>query len=412
MEMTDYIYLDNAATTAVDPLVKDAMAPFMTSNYANPSGTYHNASLARSAINKARAHAAALIGADPDEIYFTSGGTESDNMALHGIALANMSRDREVKFNVVSDTIEHPAVYNTLEAVKKAGFVRLDLVSPDSDGFIRPEDIEEAVKKQTKGKETPNLSVEEKKNGLISVMSSNNEVGSINNIADIGAVAAKYGYLFHTDAVQSFGHVLLDVDVMGVDLLSASAHKLGGPKGVGLLYMRRGIKLWPALYGGGQERGLRSGTENVAGIVGFGEACRLAGIRMSADTRYIHELRDRLVYRILNEIPDAKLTGPQIPDQNDKRLPGHCSFAFKGVQGSSLVIGLDIKNICASTGAACSAAANRPSRVLKEIGLGADWAAGSLRLTLSRNNTIEEIDAAVDAVKATVFQLRQMFGDN
>ncbi|MBP5652036.1 MAG: aminotransferase class V-fold PLP-dependent enzyme, partial [Lachnospiraceae bacterium] len=224
-------------------------------------------------------------------------------------------------------------------------------------------------------------------------------------------VAAEYGYLLHTDAVQSFGHVLLDVDVMGVDMMSASAHKLGGPKGIGLLYLRRGTKIVPTMYGGGQEHGLRSGTENVAGIVGFGEACRLAGIRMSADTRYIHELRDRLVYRILNEIPDSVLTGPQLPDMDDKRLPGHCSFAFKGVQGSSLVIGLDIKNICASTGAACSAAANRPSRVLKEIGVGAEYFNGSLRLTLSRNNTIEEVDRTVDAVKAGVTQLREMFGD-
>ncbi len=410
MEMTDYIYLDNAATTALDPLVKDAMTPFMTYNYANASGTYHNASLARSAINKARAQAAALIGADPDEIIFTSGGTESDNLALNGTVMAHFSREK--KFNIVSSTIEHPAVCNALDGLKKIELIRLSRVSPDKDGFIRPEDIETAVKEQLGKKACESVVLDSKDKGIISVMSSNNEIGSINDIAQIGSVAAQYGYLLHTDAVQSFGHVMIDVDVMGIDMLSASAHKLGGPKGVGLLYLRRGTKLHPGLFGGGQEHGLRSGTENVAGIVGFGEACRLAGIRMAADTRYIHELRDRMVYRILNEIPDAILTGPQIHDQNDKRLPGHCSFAFKGVQGSSLVIGLDIKNICASTGAACSAVANRPSRVLKEIGLGPDWAAGSLRLTLSRNNTIEEIDDAVDAVKATVFQLRQMFGDN
>lgn len=409
MEMTDYIYFDNAATTALDPLVKDAMTPFMTFNYANASGTYHDASLARSAINKARAQAAALIGAEPDEIIFTSCGTESDNLALYGTAMAHFSRDK--RFNAVSDTIEHPAVYNTLDALKKAGFIKLARVSPDKDGFITPGAVEEAVRSQVKTKRD-DASGQTKDNGIISVMSANNEIGSINDIAGIGSVAAEYGYLLHTDAVQSFGHVLLDVDVMGVDMLSASAHKLGGPKGIGLLYLRRGTKIVPTMYGGGQEHGLRSGTENVAGIVGFGEACRLAGIRMSADTRYIHELRDRLVSRILNEIPDTILTGPQLPDMGDKRLPGHCSFAFKGVQGSSLVIGLDIRNICASTGAACSAAANRPSRVLKEIGVAADHFNGSLRLTLSRNNTIEEVDRTVDAVKACVTQLREMFGDD
>ena len=408
--MTDYIYLDNAATTSLERLVLDAMMPYLTSNYANPSGTYHNASLARSAINKARKYAAALIGADPDEIYFTSGGTEADNMAITGTVMSHMLRDK--RFNIVTDTVEHPAVYNALDALARTPMVKLTKVSPDSEGFILPEKIEKAIRAQLALKADDVKGLTSKTNGLVSVMSSNNEIGTINDIAGIGAVAADYGYLFHTDAVQSFGHVILDVDVMGIDLLSASSHKIGGPKGVGFLYVRRGTKLSPVLYGGGQERGLRSGTENVAGIVGFGEACRLAGIRMAADARYIQGLRDHLASRIVSEIPDVILTGPALPEKSERRLPGHCSFAFKGVQGSSLVIGLDIRNICASTGAACSAAANRPSRVLKEIGVGAEFRNGSLRLTLSRNNTIEEVDRTVDAIKVIVAQLREMFGDD
>ena len=417
MAMSDLIYMDNAATTALDPLVLEAMMPYLTDNYANASGVYNPASKARSAVNRARMSIAGIIGAEPDEIYFTSGGTESDNIALRG--LARVYTTKENSFRVVSDELEHPAVRETLKALKKENLIELKYVPNDIEGFIDPNRIEDMIRSHKNdlkgsGQEPDNggcaaAGSESRVRGLVSVMHANNEIGTINDIAQISQTAHKYGYLMHTDAVQTLGHIPVDTGDLGVDLLSASAHKLGGPKGIGLLYVRRGTKIDPIIFGGGQEKGMRSGTYNTAAIVGFGKAAELAAARLEEDTHYLIKLRERLVSGIMGSIPGTVITGPA-SGTDGRRLPGHASFAFKGIQGSSLIIGLDIKEICASTGSACAASSQEASQVLRSVKIPADYINGSLRLTLSRNNTVEEVDSVITAVRTEVFKLRELFG--
>ena len=400
--MSDFIYMDNAATTALDPLVLEAMMPYLTADYANASGSYKPASLARSAVNKARAAIAAFIGAEPDEIFFTSGGTESDNMALRGTVSAYGTKDR--RFPLITDSIEHPAVSETVKNLEKEGLADVKRIMPDNEGFIQVQELKSLLKnRQVKDGVSQNVC------GLLSIMHANNEIGSINDIAGLSAEAHAAGYLVHTDAVQTLGHIPVDVNSLGADLLSASAHKLAGPKGVGLLYVRRGTRINCLFGGGGQEKGLRSGTYNTAGIVGFGKAVELAAVRMQEDAAYVQKLREKLVAGIMAAIPGTIITGP-VSGTDGARLPGNASFAFRNVRGSSLVIGLDMKGICASTGSACAAGSLSPSHVLEVLRIPSDYINGSLRLTLSRNNTEEEVDKVIAAVTDEVRKLRDIFG--
>lgn len=390
------IYLDNAATTALDPEVLEAMMPYLTEEYGNPSATYGLAAKARTAVQRAREKAAELIGAEPDEIIFTSGGTEADNMAIRGLykVAASDRRFDSGMPEIITSAAEHPAVLETVKSVAEYTGCGTKLLKTDKEGIISPDEVKMAVTGKT---------------GLISLMMANNEVAAVNDIAAIGKITRERGILFHTDAVQAFGHMPIDVATMEADALSASAHKLHGPKGVGLLYLRRGIRLPAYVTGGGQERGLRSGTENVAGIVGFGKACEIAKRDMLADMRRIKELRDKLVKGIMSEIDDVILTGPGIDMGDQRRTVSGASFAFKNIEGSSLLIQLDMKGICASTGSACSASEAGPSHVLRAIEVPDDYINGSLRMGLSKFTTEEEIDAAITAVKASVAFLRSIW---
>lgn len=375
--------MDNAATTMPDESVTETMLPFLRELYANPSAAYGAAARIRKSIGRAREQIAELINAEPDEIYFTSGGTESNNTAIKGAALGkNFGK-------ILTSDIEHPSVINALDSLRGENF-DIRHVSPDNCGIVSCEAIEETVTAGT---------------GFVSVMTANNEVGAVNDIAAIGALCRERGILFHTDAVQAVGHIPVDVKSMNIDMLSASGHKFHGPKGIGFLYVRRGVDIPPLVYGGGQERGLRSGTENVAAIAGMGAAAEKAMQDMETDTKRIASLRDRLIGRVLNEIPDSILNGPS---DTNKRLPGNAHFAFKGIEGASLLIQLDMKNICASTGSACSASAKRPSHVLRAIGVAEEYINGSLRLSLSKYTTEDEINRTVEALKESVALLRSM----
>ena len=413
------IYLDNAATTRMDERVLEEMLPYLASEYANPSAAYSPASKVRRAIGTARERVAALIGAEPDEIVFTSGGTESDAAAIMGLTAQN--NIRQGYSTVITSQIEHPAVSRQMAALEQRGY-RVKALKPDKYGIIDPSHIEKSVNGST---------------GFMSIMTANNEIGSVNDITAIGELCSEHGIIFHTDAVQAVGHIPIDVRASHIDALSASGHKLHGPKGTGFLFIRRGLGAVPLINGGGQERGLRSGTENVAGIVGLGAACELAAQHMTENAHYIAELRDRLIGRVLNEIPDCILNGPDgncVSNWHDyaqngpggncvskgsdyslnrslnrlQRLPGNAHFAFKDIEGASLVIQLDMAGICASTGSACSASAREPSPVLQAIGLDKAYAAGSLRLTLSQYTTQQETDDTVDVLKRSVEKLRAM----
>ncbi len=404
MAKNELIYLDNAATTKVDPLVLEAMLPYLEDGFANPSAGYGPAHKARHAVEEARKEVAELIGAEPDEVFFTSGGTESDQLALSGALAAIGGCAGRSGFVIVSDELEHPAVRNTLAHLEKTGQASLIKVKPESNGFIGASALSEVL--EGRGFTSAGTC----KNGIISIMTANNEIGTINDMDGIAGVAEQNGFLLHSDAVQALGHIPVDVSRIGFDLLSASAHKLGGPKGIGMLYIRRGTPFSSMSFGGGQERGIRSGTENVAGIVGFGRAAQLAGNRMEEDRVYVSGLRDRLISRICAEIPDTILTGPACfnEEEKDRRLPGSASFAFRGIQGSSLVIRLDMAGICASTGSACSASSGKNSHVLSGIGVSPEYIGGSLRITLSRGNTPDEIERAADIIAQSVADLRRL----
>ena len=377
------IYLDNAATTRTAPEVVEAMLPYFTENYGNPGGIYSLGSAGRKAVNEARRILAGALGARQEEIYFTSGGTEADNWAVKAAAEIRPDRGR----HIVTTKIEHNAVLNACRYLEEQGF-EVTYLDVDENGMVAPGRLKAALRPDTI---------------LISVMAANNEIGSIQPIGQIGAIARERDILFHTDAVQAFGQIPLDVEALKIDLLSASAHKMNGPKGVGMLYIRSGIELPAFVHGGAQERSRRAGTENVPGIVGFGAAVKRALGSMEERAERETQLRDHLIRRIESEIPFCRLNG-----HRSKRLPGNVSFSFSYVDGESVLIMLDMAGICASSGSACTSGSPDPSHVLLAIGLKHEEARGSLRLTLSGENTREELDTAVDSLKEIIQRLRDM----
>ncbi len=381
--MNRQIYLDNAATTKINEDVLNTMLPHFTQTYANPSAIYTFAGEAKKAVDTARTQTAALINAAPEELYFTSGGTESDNWAIKAVAEAYREKGR----HIITTKIEHHAVLHTCQYLEKQG-CEVTYLDVDETGAISLDALQSAIRPDTV---------------LISVMTANNEIGTIEPIAQIGAIAHEHGVLFHTDAVQAYGHLALDVEAMHIDLLSASAHKLNGPKGVGLLYVRKGVKLPSLLHGGAQERNRRAGTLNVAGIAGFGKAAELAAAHMEEKAARETALRDHLITRILSEIPYCRLNG-----HPTNRLSNNANFCFRFIEGESLLILLDQLGICASSGSACTSGALEPSHVLLAIGLPHEIAHGSLRLTLSDETTQEELDFVVDELKKIVDRLRTM----
>lgn len=382
--MDSLIYLDNAATTAVKPEVFEVMKPYFTEIYSNPSSVYSFAGQAKKAVDDAREQIAGVLNAKaPSEIYFTGGGSEADNWAIKMTAEACKDKGH----HIITTKIEHHAVLHTVDWLEKNGY-EVTYLDVDSDGLISLEELEKAIRPDTI---------------LISIMFANNEIGTIEPVKEIGAIAKKHGILFHTDAVQAFGHVPIDVQDMNIDMLSASGHKFHGPKGIGFLYLRNGLKLGPLIHGGAQERARRAGTHNVPGIVGMGEAARLAVQDMEVNARKQIEIRDYLIERIEKEIPYVRVNG-----HREKRLPNNVNVCFRFIEGESLLIMLDQKGICASSGSACTSGSLDPSHVLLAIGLPHEIAHGSLRLTLSEETTREDADYVVDNLKAIVERLRSM----
>lgn len=381
--MSKLIYLDNAATTQVYPEVVEAMTPFFTEYYGNPSAIYSFADEAKKAVDKARTILAEGIHARTEEIYFTGGGSESDNWALKATADAYGKKGK----HIITTKIEHHAILHTAEYLEKQGF-EVTYVNVDEKGLIRLDELEAAIRSDTI---------------LISVMAANNEIGTIQPLEEIGAIARKHGILFHTDAVQAFGHIPLDVEKMNIDMLSASGHKVNGPKGIGMLYIRKGVKIRSFIHGGAQERNRRAGTHNVPGIVGFGKAAELAfnGMeeRMASETG----LRDYLIERVRKEIPYTRLNGDRT-----RRLPNNAHFCFRFIEGESMLILLDRNGICASSGSACTSGSLDPSHVLLALGLPHEIAHGSLRLTLSEKTTVEDIDFTVEQLRKIIERLRNM----
>lgn len=381
--MGKLIYLDNAATTSVHPQVLEAMLPYFSEEYGNPSAIYSFAGKANKAVTEARGQVAALIGARPEEIYFTAGGSESDNWALKAVADAYSKKGR----HIITSAIEHHAVLHTCQYLEKQGY-EVTYLSVDEDGKISLDELRAAIRPDTI---------------LISVMAANNEIGTIEPLKEIGAIAKEHGVLFHTDAVQAFGHIPLNVDEMHIDLLSASGHKIHGPKGIGCLYVRKTVRISSFIHGGAQERQKRAGTHNVPGIVGLGEAAKLAGCRMEQTAAYESELRDYLIERVLAEVPYARLNG-----HRTDRLPNNVNICFRFVEGESLLILLDQNGICGSSGSACTSGSLDPSHVLLAIGLPHEIAHGSLRLTLSEETTREDADYVVEKIKGIIERLRSM----
>lgn len=382
--MKNRIYLDHAATTTVSKAVLDAMLPFFTECPGNASAVYATGREARKAVEEARKQAAAAIGAEPREILFTGGGSESDNQAVKGTAFALMEKGK----HIITTAVEHPAVLNTCRWLEKLGF-EVTYLMPDREGRIYPEQVRQAVRKDTV---------------LISVMAANNEIGTIEPVAEIGQIAREKGIVFHIDAVQAVGAMPVDVNAWNADLLSLSAHKFNGPKGVGALYVRRGTRIDSLIHGGEQERGLRAGTENTAGIVGLGKAIEIAAATLEENAVKTRQLRDRLTEGILSTVPDSYLNGPK-----EGRLPNNCSVRFGRIDGEALLLRLDLAGIAGSAGSACTAGSQEISHVLKAVGLNDEEAKSSLRLTVGPENTEAEIDEAVDAVREIVADLRRMF---
>lgn len=377
------IYLDNAATTKVNKKVLESMMPYFSKIYCNPSAAYSFATKGRIAIEEARNHAAKLIGASDMEIYFTSGGSESDNWAIKAVAESFSDKGK----HIITTKIEHHAVLHTCEYLERHGF-DITYLNVDSDGKVRLDELKKSIREDTI---------------LISVMTANNEIGTIQPVAEIGKIAHEKGILFHTDAVQAYGHIPINVDEMNIDLLSASGHKFNGPKGVGIMYIRKGVKIRSFIHGGSQERGRRAGTYNVPGIAGLGTAAKLAMENMAKRAEKEKELRDYFIDRISAEIPYTVLNG-----HREDRLPNNINFCFRFVEGESVLIMLDQAGICASSGSACTSGAIDPSHVLRAIGLSDEMAHESLRLTLSYENTKEEIDTVVGELKRIVERLRGM----
>lgn len=381
--MEKFIYLDNAATTKVYPEVAEAIMPYFTEVYGNPSSIYAFAGKAKDAVEEAREIIAGIIAAKPNEIYFTGGGSESDNWAIKCAVEAYKDKGN----HIITTKVEHHAVLHTCEWLEKNG-CEVTYLDVDENGLVDLNELEAAIKDTTV---------------LITIMAANNEIGTIEPIAEIGEIAHKHGVLFHTDAVQAYCHVPIDVNAMNIDLLSASGHKIGAPKGVGFMYMRRGIKLKAFVHGGAQERGKRAGTTNVPGIVGMAKASEITWNHMKDHANEMIELRDYLIKRVTEEIPYSRCNGDRV-----KRLPNNANFCFEFIEGESLLLLLDNKGVCGSSGSACTSASLDPSHVLLAIGLPHEIAHGSLRLTLSAEITKEDIDYTVDNLKEIVARLRSM----
>ncbi len=381
--MGKMIYLDNAATTKTAPEVVEAMLPYFSEFYGNASTVYEFGGKSKEAVSKARETIANALGAKENEIYFTAGGSESDNWAIKAAAEAYKEKGK----HIITSKIEHHAVLHTCQWLEQNGF-EVTYLDVDEFGVVKLDELKKAIRPDTI---------------LISIMFANNEIGTIEPVAEIGKIAKEHGILFHTDAVQAFGQVPIHVDELNIDMLSSSGHKLNGPKGIGFLYIRKGVKIRSFVHGGAQERKRRAGTENVPGIVGFGKAVELAMANMEERTAKERELRDYLMERVLKEIPFSRING-----HRTNRLPNNVNICFQFVEGESLLIMLDMKGICGSSGSACTSGSLDPSHVLLAIGLPHEIAHGSLRLTLGEETTREDIDYTVDAVKEIVTQLREM----
>ena len=381
--MKTRIYLDNAATTRTAQEVVDAMLPYFTESYGNPSSIYELGQRSKEAITNAREEIARVIGAKTEEIYFTGGGSEADNWAIKAAYEAYKNKGN----HIITTKIEHHAVLHTCQYLEKQG-AKVTYLDVDENGLIDLEQLQKAITPETI---------------LITIMFANNEIGTIEPVKEIGMIAKEHGILFHTDAVQAFGQVPIDVDEMNIDMLSSSAHKINGPKGIGCLYIRKGVKIRSFIHGGAQERKRRAGTENVPGIVGYGVAARMAAETMEARTRKEQELRDYFIRRVLDEVPYTRLNGDP-----EKRLPNNANFSFRFIEGESLLIMLDMKGIAGSSGSACTSGSLDPSHVLLAIGLPHEIAHGSLRLTLGADTTKEDLDYTLEQIKEIVAKLRNL----
>lgn len=381
--MDKFIYLDNAATTKTAPEVVEAMIPYFSENFGNPSSVYEFAGISKKAISESREIIAETLGAQENEIYFTAGGTEADNWALKATAEAYESKGK----HIITTKIEHHAILHTGEYLEKRGY-EVTYLDVDENGVVKLDQLKKAIRPDTI---------------LISVMFANNEIGTIQPIKEIGQIAHEHGILFHTDAVQAFGQIPINVDECHIDMLSASGHKLNGPKGIGFLYIRKGVKIRSFVHGGAQERKRRAGTENVPGIVGLGKAVERAAATMAERSQKEAELRDYLIEKVLKEVPYTRLNG-----HRHNRLPNNINFSFQFIEGESLLIMLDMKGICGSSGSACTSGSLDPSHVLLAIGLPHEIAHGSLRLTLGEDITREDLDYVAESVKEIVERLRSM----
>ena len=381
--MSKLIYMDNAATTATRPDVLEEMLPYFTEHYGNPSSIHGVGRDARKAVERARRQVASAIGAQPDEIYFTAGGSESDNWAIRCAASALQSKGS----HIITSAIEHHAVLHTCAYLEKQGY-EVTYLPVDENGLVDPADVKAAIRPDTV---------------LITIMAANNEIGTIEPVAEIGQIAKEAGVLFHTDAVQAVGAIPVDVNAWNADMLSMSAHKFHGPKGVGALYIRKGVRIGNLIFGGAQERGLRAGTENVAGVVGLGKAIELAVGELPQYAEKLTGLRDRLIDGVLKEIPDVRLNG-----HRTQRLPGNVNVSVRYVEGEALLMRLDLAGVEGSSGSACTSGSLDPSHVLLAIGLPHEIAHGSLRLSLGRDNTSEDVDTVLQVLPEIVQNLRAM----
>ncbi len=387
--MVDPIYLDYAATTPVDPRVLDAMLPYFNETFGNPSSVHRYGQQAEAAVESARETVAAALGCRPDEIVFTSCGSESDNLALRGTALA--MREKTGANRLLTSRAEHHAVSKTAEQLEEHYGFQVEWLETDGAGTVLPLTVEKAVCKDT---------------AIVSVMYANNEIGTINPVAEIASICRDHHIPFHTDAVQAAAYLPVDVQSLGMDLMSLGAHKFCGPKGIGVLYVRKGTPIFPLQTGGGQESGLRAGTQNVPYIVGFAEALRLTAEEREERIAHVRPLRDRIIGTILEEIPDSRLTGHPVT-----RLPNHCSFAFKGMDGNLLLTLLDAAGFACSSGSACKTGNPEPSEVMTAIGLSPEWGLGSLRVTLGAGTTPVDVDAFLKALPKLVEKARGLTGD-
>lgn len=377
------IYLDNAATTKVRKEVLDEMLPYFSEYFTNPSSIYSPSRMVSKKVEEARSVIASTIGASKDEIYFTSGGSESDNWAIKKIMIGRMNKGK----HLITTKVEHHAILESAKYLEELGF-EVTYLNVDKDGLISLEELENAIRPDTI---------------MVSVMAANNEIGTVMPLKEIGEICKKHGVIFHTDAVQAYGNEKIDVNEMNIDLMSTSAHKIEGPKGIGFLYVRKGVMIKPLINGGSQEKGKRAGTTNAASIVGFAKAALIKFNEMEENNKYVLSLREHLIDRVLNEIPYSILNGSR-----DKRLANNANFSFRFIEGEGMLLKLDAKGICASSGSACTSGSLNPSHVLLAIGLPHEIAHGSLRITLNHSNTLEEVDYTVDTLKEIISDLRSM----